>query len=282
MIGQNYLKEQLTGYIKENKLAKFIILAGPAGSGKTTLAKEIAETVKQIKNKNTLVYELPDVKIDTVREMITQSYEVTEPCVYIISDADDMSNAAKNALLKVTEEPPNNATFIMTLNDINNTLETIRSRGTTYVMAPYTKLQLSEYLDTFPQSTELLEEDKNLILDLCNTPGDIRTLLIHDVDEFYSYTEKVVNNIAEVSGANAFKIASKIAIKADDEGYPMEMFFRIFQHICINKMHEEEDKDRWLNGITITNSHLLNLGITGVNRQFVIDSWILEIRKAWM
>ena len=50
-------------------------------------------------------------------------------------------------------------------------------------------------------------------------------------------------------------------------------------------MHEstdEEDKDRYLNGITITNHNLLSLGIRGVNRQFVIDSWILEIRRAWM
>lgn len=278
MIGQQSLRNQFEELIKKDKLPKFIILASPRGTGKTTLAKEIANKL------NTLCVELPDVKIDTIRNMIAQSYEITEPCVYIISDADDMSVGAKNALLKVTEEPPNKAIFIMTLQDINNTLETIRSRGTIFTLSPYTELQLAKYLQSLTNDS-LDKASRDLILELSQSPGDIRTLLVYKVHEFFDYTQKVVDNIAEVSGANAFKIASKIAIKADDEGYPLEMFFRLFQHICLNNMHEaleEKDKDRWLNGITITNSRLLDLNITGVNRQFVIDSWILEIRRAWM
>lgn len=282
MIGQQTLIDTFDSLVRKNKFPRFTILAGKEGSGKTTLAKEIHRIINSYINGIVLEFELPDVKIDTIREMIKQAYAITEPCVYIISNADDMSVAAKNALLKVTEEPPNNAYFIMTLKDTNNTLETIRSRGTIFNLVPYSRQELEEYLATLTIPTN---NDKELILQVAETPGDIRALLIYGIQDFYTYVQKVVDNIAVVSGANAFKIANKVALKSDDEGYSMEMFFRIFQHICHQNLintEDEQEKDIWFSGITITNNHLLNLSIKGANRQFIIDSWILEIRRSWM
>lgn len=278
MIGQNKLRERFAKLISDYKIPRFTILVGPEGSGKTTLAKEIYNMLRG-QYDSLLEFELPDVRIDTIREMIKMSYTVSTPTVFIISNADDMSVGAKNAILKITEEPPNNAYFIMTLNDLNNTLETIKSRGTVFTMLPYSKPEITEYVNTL---THLKEDKLKRVVAVADNPGEVRALLIDDVDELHDYVVKVIDNIAEVSGANAFKIANKVAIKADDEGYKMEMFFKMFQHECLNRMHDTEEKDRYLNGITITNNHLLNLNIRGANRQFVIDSWILEIRRTWM
>ena len=274
MIGQSSIRDIFIDMANNDVFPRFTLLIGPKGSGKTTLAKEIGALVTESKEN---VLELPDVKIDSIREMIKNAYVFTNPTVYIISDADEMSMAAKNSLLKICEEPPASTYIIMTLTSKNNTLETITSRAQTFIMQPYTKNELEEYMCSLTDSC-----NGDLILELSETPGDVRYLLSVGVDDFYEYTEKVVDNIAEVSGANAFKIAEKISLKTDADGYNLEMFFRIFQHICLQRMHDTDEKDRYLNGITITNHNLLNLNVKGVNRQFVIDSWILEIRRAWM
>ena len=108
MIGQKRLKEELNHIWNEGGLPRFMIIAGMKGQGKKTFAKEIAKS---------LSYNIAeiDTKIDSIRSMIETAYSQTSPIIYLITDADDMSLGAKNSLLKVIEEPPQQAYFIMTL-----------------------------------------------------------------------------------------------------------------------------------------------------------------------
>lgn len=50
--------------------------------------------------------------------------------VFILPDCDTMNDSAQNAFLKLLEEPPEGAVFIMTCRQRMNMLETIRSRAT--------------------------------------------------------------------------------------------------------------------------------------------------------
>ena len=126
MLGQKNLYTVLNNQLREDTLARFIIIEGELGSEKNLVARELAKA-------NHLLYvESPDCKIETMRQIIGDAYRVTKPTIFAILDADDMSVQAKNALLKVTEEPPNKARFVMTLQSVGSTLETIKSRATIY------------------------------------------------------------------------------------------------------------------------------------------------------
>ena len=210
MIGQKNLQNQIEQLIENDTFPRFSILVGPKGSGRKTFAPYIAGYMRA-----NWVHAF-DVKIDTIREIIQQSYKVVDNTVYFIPDADNMSPAAKNALLKVTEEPPNNAYFIMTLEDENNTLETIRSRGTVFHMDRYTPDEIEEYWRSRYTS---IQDNPWIHKELCETPGDVDLLVKMGTLQFYEYVKLVVDNIAEVSLANAFKIPSKVALKEDAEGY---------------------------------------------------------------
>ena len=120
MIGQTEVLKQVNNLI-EKGFPRFVIITGQKGQGKTTLALEIAKKL------NILVVDI-GIKVDEIRDMIEMSYKQTEPIIYLIQNADKMSLGAKNSLLKVIEEPPNNAYFIMELKQIENTLDTIKSR----------------------------------------------------------------------------------------------------------------------------------------------------------
>lgn len=208
--------------------------------------------------------------------------------IFIMPDVDNMSNAARNALLKVVEECPNNNSFIMTLEDENNTLETIRSRATIFHMDRYSSHELIQYIiERFVPNPDANSEYRiHRLVDLCETPGDVNILASQDVDKFYDYVKLVVDNIAEVSTANAFKIPSKVALKDDAEGYDLRLFWKAFMYICMCKAGEhnrtvEEILD-YGEAVRITGNCLQQLRIRGINKQMLIDTWVLEIRKAWM
>lgn len=269
MIGQNLIQQNLKDFIDTNSLPRFSIIVGLKGSGKRTLCKEIGSYSK-------MSCVECGIKVDDVRDVIESSYKISSPVLYIIPNADDMSVAAKNAMLKVMEEPPNNAYFIMTLNDLSQTLPTIKSRASVFYMDGYTPQELLEYASKYTLS----DTEKDILQDVCETPLEVDILFSMKITEFFDYVELVTDNIAEVSGANSFKIASKIAFKEDPEKYDLELFWKAFMKVCASRL--SDNRFRYSGGIQITSKYLQELSITGINKQSTFDQWLLDIRQAWM
>ena len=271
MIGQESLLQHFKSLIKNDALQHFCLFVGQRGSGKKRLMVEVVEMLGA-----DCVIE--DISVAAVREMIENAYKNTQPVVYVIPDADNMSTQAKNALLKVTEEPPNNAYFFISLEDVNNTLPTIKSRAAIYRMQNYSNAELRQY---FNENYKVSDEYATIVLSLCETPGEIDRLCAMNAEEFYQYVEKVIDNIAVASGANVFKISEKIALKEDTQDkYDLRLFFKAFMTICIDKM--DVNAVKYAKGVSITSDYLRELNVSGLNKQMLFDSWILEIRKAWM
>lgn len=116
-----------------------LLLVGPEGIGKRTLAHKLAE---QLVDHPTAIRTLsPDEKgtitIDTVRELykVTRSKQDGHQ-VIIIERADSMSLEAENALLKLLEEPRAGLTFILTALQLEALLPTIQSRIQHVTMQP--------------------------------------------------------------------------------------------------------------------------------------------------
>lgn len=268
MIGQKRIQSKISALIDNGAFPRFSIITGQYGCGKKTLAKQIA---KQLKGFMVNV----EPKVDGIREMIEQSYKTATRTVYIIADADMMSVAAKNALLKVTEEPPNNAYFIMTLQDSANTLDTIRSRGTIFQMDAYTPEEIMLCVGTTTDRDTL-----NRFVQLCDTPYAVQLLKSYDAKQFSDYVTLVVDNIAEVSGVNAFKIADRINLSGDDSKYDLTVFWRAFSAECLNRFKTNPMK--YARAIEITSGYMQDLRTSSLNRSYMFDMWLLDVRAEWM
>ena len=276
MIGQKELLNHMCSLIENNIFPRTSVLIGDEGSGKKTLCNELC---KQFKITPAYV----GTKVDEIREMIKNAYVCVGKTLYIISDADKMSGNASNALLKVLEEPPNNAYFILLYNDMFSVLKTIMSRSTVFMMHTYSREELAEYIESnFNPFAD--KRYRDLVLDFCDTPGEINIVLKNnEIRDFYDYTKKVVTHIATVQSANSFKIADKVALKEDDEGYNLKMFWKLFIFICLDIIKSETKGIlKYAHGISITSKYLQDLRLRGVNKQTLMDMWILDIRKAWM
>ena len=268
MIGQTQKKEQIQNLIYDVKFPRFCLLVGERGSGKTTLAKWIGEMLN-------VIIVMVDTDIDSIRDMIDKAYSIVTPTIYIIANADNMSVPAKNALLKVTEEPPNNARFIMTLTNTENTLATIRSRATVFYMDGYSTEELLQYYHEHYGTG-----NEPIIKTYCTVLGDIDLLCSYDCKAFYDYVQTVVEHIDKVSGSNAFKIAQKIDLGSDEEKYDLALFWKAFSGECMVRMKDHPFK--YISGVNVTCKYLSELRIAGVNKQMCFDNWLLDIRREWM
>ena len=167
IMGQKNLLREIYEYIEKDNVPRFMMLSGSKYSGKTFLAKEIA---KQISKE---VIEV-DYKVDAVRDMINTAYKISNKVIYIVDDAQLMSENAKNALLKVTEEPPRKAYIILVVEDFKYIPETLISRANVLRIKKYSRDEIQDYikfLDIFNSS------DLDMLLDICESPSEVNYFL---------------------------------------------------------------------------------------------------------
>lgn len=278
MIGQNNIQDTFNKFIENRTIPRFLILTGVKGSGKYTLAKWLTRQMKAY-----LVE--PELSVDAVREVVKNCYKCSGDTVYIFRDADRMSAAAKNALLKVTEEPPRQAYFVLTVQNVENALETLRSRGTVIPMAPYTLEQRQEYLDCIlEKSAKSLDGSvRQLIVCAADNLGQVERYASMDVEELFDFCSLVVDKIGVVTGVNAFKIGQRIKIKEDGDGYEPDLFFQMLNHVLMRRIMEGDgyyDSRVYAKMLRICSKYAQELTLVGVKKDATLDMWILEMREA--
>ncbi len=153
-VGNENALRQLSMDIAAGRFPHALLLEGPAGCGKKTLARMIAAAAvcsdtahppcgqcEGCRKANEGIH--PDIEeitgsgasnsfhIDRIREVREGAYILPNEApkrVLILCDAHTMTPQAQNALLKILEEPPKHLVFILTCENRAQMLATIRSR----------------------------------------------------------------------------------------------------------------------------------------------------------
>ena len=272
IIGQNELIDRIDSLIENNNFPRFSIIVGPKNSGKKLIANYISDKLNA-------TFIPCEVKADDVRTIINESYNQTSLMCYMWADSDTMSITSKNAILKITEEPPQKAYFIITLNDINTMLPTIISRGTKLFMNTYSEDELKEYAN---RKNYDFQQHSDIIFNICSNPGDIDNLFSYDVNNFITLAEQVLNCIGIASPANALKLSNNFVLKKDDNTnnnkYDIILFIHAISSICLSRLKET-------NGIIYGNACKLctecisEFRIASVSKLAVLDKWLLNMRE---
>lgn len=152
ILGNKRIKDILKRSLKNEMLPNSLLFCGPAGVGKKNTAIIVAQALNCERLKDDACEEcypcraisknrMPDVqkispegksvKIDQIRELRQAAYlrpMTGKKRVFIINEADKMTEDAANALLKTLEEPPPFSSIILVADNINLLLPTIISR----------------------------------------------------------------------------------------------------------------------------------------------------------
>lgn len=191
-IGQSKKKALINNLVQKDRMPPFLIIVGEVGSGKRTLCEYIANSMGVIIDK------VADLKVDNIRQLIIDAQTLASKRIFLLANAEDMTNQAQNALLKLAEEPPENAYIIMTCSDRNKILGTILSRGLEIEMQPYTQEELEEY-----SSSEIL-------CNLCNNIGEIADLEYTPFKKMMDFAETIQLNLDKVMVPNLLKIPQRV------------------------------------------------------------------------
>jgi len=140
------LKTQLSG---GKPMPRAILLHGPTGCGKTTLARIIA-TELGAKGADLREIDVADYRgIDTIREIRRQIRfkPMESPCqVWILDEVHRLTGDAQSALLKTLEDTPEHVYFILCTTDPQKLLPTIRGRCAQYEVQLLTEKQMKKLL----------------------------------------------------------------------------------------------------------------------------------------
>lgn len=210
MLGQKNNINTVIQWRLNKSIPRFMIISGEEGSGRLTLAKVIMKCLNAIGI-------IVGSGIDDVRTTIENAYTLSSPTFYIFRNADDMSIPAKNSLLKVVEEPPNNAYFIMTVQNIDNMLGTIKSRGTVIKMEPYSKEELKSVCNN------------DIILRYATTIADTQRDL-SEVTSAIKCANDVIEALRDRRGTKLLKACTQLkAKKKDNEKIDCMLFMFVFK-----------------------------------------------------
>lgn len=162
-IGNARILTRLREKLVQNRFPHSVILSGPSGIGKHTLALMLSKALNCMASAADdfcgectsctkidkgvhpdiqvlgLDEDSSEIKIARIRELLTTlRFEPLEGRrkVYIIDPADKMNTAAANALLKALEEPPANSGFVLVTENAHELLLTVRSRCQIYHLVP--------------------------------------------------------------------------------------------------------------------------------------------------
>ena len=154
--GQTHVTTPLRNAIRSGRIPHAILLTGPRGTGKTTLARIFASclnaekgptdapdpedpSVRAIQNgSSTDVQEMDAASrtgVDDVRDIIESIRYAAAPGkwrIFIVDEVHMLSTAAFNALLKTLEEPPPKSLFVFCTTDPDKVPETVQSRCQRY------------------------------------------------------------------------------------------------------------------------------------------------------
>lgn len=149
VLGQEMIVQALVGAIESGTIAHAYLFSGSRGTGKTSLARIFA---RQIGCTATDLYEIDAASnrgIDDVRALRegVQALPLESPYkVYIIDEVHMLTKEAFNALLKILEEPPAHAVFILATTELRKVPDTIISRCQTFLFKRPSQTILQELI----------------------------------------------------------------------------------------------------------------------------------------
>ena len=219
-VGNENIKKSISKYLDQNDIQN-LIFYGPAGTGKTTLAKLC---VQNLDCDHLYINASDERGIETIRDKVQSFASVAsfKPLkVVILDEADFLTIQAQASLRNIIETFSRTTRFIMTCNFVERIIDPLQSRCQVLKIVPPTKKDVAKHLNWICNEESITHEINDLVPLVNQYYPDLRkcinTIQLSTVDgganDLYlrldqsilvssNYIDKVINALSEGSKHN--------------------------------------------------------------------------------
>ena len=200
-IGDSTVRDKVQEYINEGTLQN-LLLFGPAGTGKTSLAKLI---VKQLEADYLYINASDERGIDTIRDKIVpfaSSIGFNGLKIIILDESDYLTPQAQATLRNVIETFNNSCRFIFTCNYLDRIISPLQSRCVAFGIIPPSKKEVGQHV------LQICEKEK-----INYTKEDLGQIII----THYPDIRKILNTVQGSVKGGKLILDSKSLINTDFE-----------------------------------------------------------------
>ena len=198
-VGNEHIKKTISQYLGQNDIQN-LIFYGPAGTGKTTLAKII---VKNLDCEYLYINASDERGIETIRDKVSgfaSSASFKPLKVVILDEADFLTIQAQASLRNVIETFSRNTRFILTCNYVERIIDPLQSRCQTLKIIPPTKADVAKHI------AWILGEE--------NTKFEIEDIKII-TNQFYPDLRKCLNTVQLSTQDNKLTIDKSVLVSSN-------------------------------------------------------------------
>ncbi len=198
-VGNENIKKSIAKYLGQNDIQNFIFY-GPAGCGKTTLAKII---IGKLDCDHLYINASDERGIETIRDKVQSFASVAsfKPIkVVILDEADFLTIQAQASLRNIIETFSRTTRFIMTCNFVERIIDPLQSRCQVLKIVPPSKKDVAKHLNWILQQ-ESIEHNINDLVPLVN--------------QYYPDLRKCINTIQLSTQDNVLKLDQSVLVSSN-------------------------------------------------------------------
>jgi replication factor C small subunit len=175
-VGNDHLKDKVKDYLESGEIPHLLFF-GKAGTGKTTLAKLI---VNSIDCDHIIINASDENNVDTVRNKVkgfASTVGFKDMKVIILDEFDYMTPNAQAILRNLMETFSRHCRFILTCNYVEKVISPIRSRTQEFQIVPPTKKDVAVQISQILGKESIKFEPKDLVPIIDSSYPDIRKII---------------------------------------------------------------------------------------------------------